>query len=110
MLSSRMARRLVWHHVSLIMLCLASGYALYITRTYTQVIPRLSFASAYPALILICVSLLIGPWKMLLGERLTVSFDLRRDLGIWAAITGLFHTVTGQFVHMEGRFWLYYLY
>jgi methionine sulfoxide reductase heme-binding subunit len=110
MLSSRMARRLVRHHLPLALLCLASGYALYVTRTYTQVIPRLSFASAYPALILLCVSLLIGPWKMLLGEQLTVSLDLRRDIGIWAGITGLFHTGTGQFVHMAGRFWLYYIY
>ena len=45
-----------------------------------------------------------------MGERLAVSFDLRRDIGIWAGITGLFHTGTGQFVHMAGRFWLYYVY
>ena len=110
MLSSRMSRRLVRHHLPLALLCLASGYALYVTRSYPQVIPRLSFASAYPALILLCVSLLIGPVKTLLGERMTVSFDLRRDIGIWAGITGLFHTGTGQFVHMGGRFWLYYTY
>jgi sulfoxide reductase heme-binding subunit YedZ len=110
MLSSRMSRRLLRHHLPLALLCLASGAALYVTRPYTQVIPRLSFASAYPAIFLLCLTLLPGPWKLLTGERLAASFDLRRDIGIWAGITGLFHTLTGQFVHMAGRFWLYYLY
>ncbi len=110
MLSSRMSRRLLRHHLPLALLCLVSGYFLYVTRPYTQVIPRLSFASAYPALFLLCLTLVLGPWKLLAGERLAASFDLRRDIGIWAGITGLFHTATGQFVHMAGRFWLYYVY
>ncbi len=105
-----MSRRLLRHHLPLALLCLVSGYFLYVTRPYTQVIPRLSFASAYPALFLLCLTLLLGPWKLLMGEKLAASFDLRRDIGIWAGITGLFHTATGQFVHMAGRFWLYYLY
>jgi sulfoxide reductase heme-binding subunit YedZ len=89
---------------------LAAGACLYFTRPYPQVIPRLAFASAYPALALLSATLIIGPWKELSGERIAVSFDLRRDIGIWAGITGLFHTLTGQFVHMAGRFWLYYIY
>ena len=110
MLSQRLARRLVRHHLPIALLCLASGAALYFTRPYAQIIPRLSFASAYPALFLLCLTLLLGPWKFFMGERLAASFDLRRDIGIWAGITGLFHTATGQFVHMAGRFWLYYVY
>jgi sulfoxide reductase heme-binding subunit YedZ len=110
MLSARLARRLLRHHLPLALLCIAVTWALYVTRPYPQVIPRLAFASAYPALVLISLSLLLGPWKMLVGERLQVSFDLRRDIGIWAGIMGLFHTGTGQFVHMAGRFWLYYIY
>src|SRR3569833_3186792 len=110
MLSARLSRRLLRHHLPLALLCLVGGYFLYVTRPYTQVIPRLSFASAYPALFLLCLTLALGPWKLLMGERLAASFDLRRDIGIWAGITGLFHTATGQFVHMAGRFWLYYVY
>jgi sulfoxide reductase heme-binding subunit YedZ len=94
----------------LALMCWVCGAALYLTRPYPQVIPRLAFASAYPALMLLSASLLIGPWKVLMGERMAISFDLRRDIGIWAGITGLFHTGVGQFVHMAGRFWLYYLY
>jgi sulfoxide reductase heme-binding subunit YedZ len=110
LLSERLKQRLVRHHLPLALLSLASGYLLYVTRPYPQVIPRLAFASAYPALLLLSVTLLLGPWKLLMGERLTMSWDLRRDMGIWAGITGLFHTLTGQFVHLPGRPWAYYIY
>ena len=83
---------------------------LYITRSYPDVITRLSFASAYPALILLTATLIIGPLKMLAGDRLAISFDIRRDVGIWAGIAGIFHAVVGQCVHLRGRPWLYYIY
>jgi sulfoxide reductase heme-binding subunit YedZ len=110
MISTRLSRRLIRHHLPLAIACIGVMAPLYFTRPYPQIVPRLSFASAYPALVLICLTLLLGPWKQLTGERVQVSFDLRRDIGIWAGITGLFHTGTGQFVHMAGRFWLYYIY
>jgi sulfoxide reductase heme-binding subunit YedZ len=88
----------------------ASGYLLYITRPFPDVITRLSFASAYPALVLICLTLLIGPFKLLTRDRVAVSMDFRRDIGIWAGLTGIFHAVVGQCVHLRGRPWLYYVY
>ena len=45
MISSRLSRRLVRHHLPIALLCLISGYFFYVTRPYTQIIPRLSFAS-----------------------------------------------------------------
>lgn len=110
MLSARLRRRLIRHHLPLALICLAATWALYVTRPYPSVITRLAFASAYPALVLICLALLLGPWKLLVGERVQVSFDLRRDIGIWAGVMSLFHTGVGQFVHMAGKFWLYYIY
>jgi len=110
MLSARLGRRLLRHHLPLALISIGATWVLAVTRPYPQLIPRLAFASAYPALILLCLTLLLGPWKMFLGERLQTSFDLRRDIGIWAGITGLFHTGVGQFVHMAGKFWLYYVY
>ena len=53
----------------------AAAAALYVTRPYPQIIPRLSFASAYPALFLLCLTLALGPWKLLAGEKLAASFD-----------------------------------
>jgi sulfoxide reductase heme-binding subunit YedZ len=110
MISSRLSRRLLRHHLPIGLAALASGYLLYDTRSFPDVLTRLSFSSAYPALVLLTATLLIGPLKILTGERLAVSIDFRRDIGIWAGIVGLFHVVIGQCVHLRGRPWLYYIY
>jgi len=110
MISARLSRRLVRHHLPIGLVTLASAFVLYITRSYPDVITRLSFASAYPALILLGATLVIGPLKMLAGDRAAISVDIRRDIGIWAGIAGIFHAVIGQCVHLRGRPWLYYIY
>ena len=71
---------------------------------------RASFATAYPALVLLALTLLIGPWNLLARRHNPVSSDLRRDLGIWAGILCILHTAIGQDVHLRGRPWLYYVY
>lgn len=38
-----------------------------------------------------------------------MSFDLRRDIGIWAGIMALLHTIIGLNVHLRGRMWLYFV-
>src|SRR3954463_9019000 len=98
MISQRLYRRLQRHHLPLALLTLVSSYVLYVTRPYPDVITRLSFATAYIALVLLSLTLMIGPWKLFAGERPTASVDFRRDIGIWAGLTGVFHAVVGQFV------------
>ena len=110
MISPRLSRRLMRHHLPICVATLGCAFVLYITRSYPDVITRLSFASAYPALVLLVVTLVIGPLKMLAGDRLAISFDFRRDVGIWAGIVGIFHAVIGNCVHLRGRPWLYYVY
>jgi sulfoxide reductase heme-binding subunit YedZ len=110
MISRRLSHRLSRHHLPIGLATLASGYLLYVTRSFPDVLTRLSFSSAYPALVLLAATLLIGPLKVLTGDRLAVSMDFRRDIGIWAGIVGLFHVVVGQCVHLRGRPWLYYIY
>ncbi len=102
--------RILAHHVPLMIASSAVVAALYFTRTYTDVLSRASFATAYPALALLALTLLIGPWNLLLKRRNPISGDLRRDVGIWAGILGVLHTIIGQNVHLRGRPWLYYLY
>lgn len=80
------------------------------TRPYADWVSRASFATAYPALLLLSVTLLLGPWKTLRGKPSPVSTDLRRDIGIWAGIDSILHSVIGQNVHLRGRPWLYYVY
>jgi len=91
-------------------LSFASVAVLYQTRPYPDVLSRASFATAYPALALLATTLLIGPWNLLRSRANPVSSDLRRDIGIWAGMVGVLHAGVGQFVHLRGRPWLYYVY
>src|SRR5579872_1775795 len=110
MFGSRLDRRLIGHHLPLGLASLIGCGFFWAVRPIADVISRLSFATAYPALILLAATLAIGPVKILSGERLSVSLDLRRDVGIWAGMLGLLHTGIGQCVHLRGRPWLYYIY
>jgi sulfoxide reductase heme-binding subunit YedZ len=107
---TRQTRRLVQHHLPLAFATIAAVAVLYSTRPYRDWISRASFATAYPALVLLAITLWIGPWNLLRARRTPVSTDLRRDIGIWAAIVGLTHAIVGQCVHLRGRPWLYYVY
>jgi methionine sulfoxide reductase heme-binding subunit len=110
MISQRLSRRLLRHHVPLAAATSAVAVVLYLTRPYPDVLSRLSFASAYPALALLAVTLGVGPFMLLTAGQMPTSLDLRRDFGIWAGMTGCFHAVVGQCVHLRGRPWLYYIY
>ena len=106
----RRTTRLLRHHLPLALGSILSFAVLFVTRPYRDWISRASFASAYPALLLLAITLCIGPWNVLRNRRNPISSDLRRDIGIWAGILGLTHAVVGQCVHLRGRPWLYYLY
>jgi methionine sulfoxide reductase heme-binding subunit len=98
------------HHLPLVAVSLAGAALLYLTRPYPDVLTRLSFSTAYPAIVLLALTLLLGPWNVLRRNGNPVSSDLRRDVGIWAGILGITHTAVGQCVHLRGRPWLYYVY
>ena len=109
-MSPRLRRRLWRHHLPLVLLSAASVWLLYVTRPYPDVITRLSFATAWPGLVLLAVTLVIGPWRTLRGKAPILSQDLRRDIGIWGGMLGVLHAGVGQFEHLRGRPWLYYVY
>ena len=87
--------------------CAALFWKLFSARR--DLISHLSIATAYPAFCLMTVALLLGPWNVLRGKPKPVSFDLRRDLGIWAGIVAVLHTAVGLNVHLRGRPWLYFV-
>ena len=109
-MSARMKSRLWRHHLPLALLSGAAIVILYVTRPYPDVITRLSFATAWPALVLLAAALVIGPWRTLQGKAPVLSLDLRRDIGIWGGALGVVHAVIGQCEHLRGRPWLYYVY
>lgn len=106
----RLLPRIWRHHLPLLLLSFVTVAILYQTRPYPDVLSRASFATAYPALVLLSITLLIGPWNLLIRRPNPVSSDLRRDIGIWAGLLGILHAGVGQFVHLRGRPWLYYVY
>lgn len=109
-MTARLRDRLWRHHLPLAFLSAASVWLLYVTRSYPDVLTRLSFSTAWPALVLLTVTLAIGPWRVLTRKPQALSVDLRRDIGIWAGILGVLHAGVGQCVHLRGRPWLYYIY
>ncbi|GIW06090.1 MAG: hypothetical protein KatS3mg060_0895 [Dehalococcoidia bacterium] len=56
----------------------------------------------YLSLTLIGATLLVGPLALRRRPRNPVNLSLRRDLGIWAGLTGLAHVVLGLQVHFGG--------
>jgi sulfoxide reductase heme-binding subunit YedZ len=69
---------------------------------------RLSMATAYAGLMFLSASLWLGPWNVLRQRPNPLSFDLRRDIGIWTGILAIVHTVIGLTVHLRGRMWMYF--
>lgn len=106
----RLRKRILRHHLPLAAGCAVAFAALYVTRPYPDRVTRASFSTAYPATVLLAVTLLLGPWNLLRRQSNPVSSDLRRDIGIWAGILSVAHAVIGQCVHLRGRPWLYYVY
>lgn len=103
----RMRRRLVVHHLPLAAASLGLTLFLSAVVASPDVNTRLSMATAYVGLLLLGLTLFTGPLNVLRGRPNPVSADLRRDLGVWAAIIGIAHVGLGLQVHM-GNPWLYF--
>ncbi len=84
--------------VTLIGCYLAHLYALYADLTYD-----LTYGCGYVAVILIAYSLLIGPYKLLWRRKNPVNLNLRRDVGIWAGITGCIHVIAAIAMTTRGN-------
>ena len=73
------------------------------------ILRRWNLATAYVGLGLLALSLLIGPWNLWRAKPNPVSQDLRRDVGIWGALVSVAHTIIGLQIHMQGQWWLYFI-
>lgn len=70
---------------------------------------QFSMATAYVSLGLLVLTLILGPLNVLRGRANPVSTDLRRDIGIWAALTACAHVFFGLQVHLSGAMLQYFL-
>ncbi len=96
-------------HLILLLVAGASTLIAYIATPPPDIRHRLSMATAYAALLFLAASLCLGPLNVLRGRPNPISFDLRRDVGIWAGILAVVHTAIGLTVHLRGRMWMYFL-
>ena len=106
-ISKRLRHRLVWHHLSLALVCAFCLPLLTIGLLDGTAMFRWSMATAYMALALLAITLCIGPWHVLSSRRSPLSMDLRRDFGIWAGLLSLAHVAIGLQVHL-GSMVLYF--
>src|ERR687891_656870 len=53
------------------------------------------------ALVLLGLTLVIGPANLVLGRRNPVSSYLRRDVGIWTAIFSVIHVIAAVLIHVS---------
>lgn len=70
---------------------------------------RASLATGYVSLFFLVVTLALGPIRLMTGRRSPPSTDLRRDMGLMAALFAIAHVITGLQVHMGGAMWKYFL-
>jgi methionine sulfoxide reductase heme-binding subunit len=100
-------RRLLLHHTP-IALASTAGLLLLISlapaRGGSQAISRLASPTGDIALVLLGLTLLVGPANLLLGRRNPPNNYLRRDLGIWTAIFSIIHVIVGFQGHGGGAF------
>jgi methionine sulfoxide reductase heme-binding subunit len=99
-------RRLLLHHVPV---ALASAVALVVLIGLTPrhdgfSIQQLASPTGDVALVLLALTLLIGPANLLLRRANPVNSYLRRDVGAWTAIWSLVHVVVGFQEHGGGVF------
>ncbi|WP_188067263.1 ferric reductase-like transmembrane domain-containing protein [Brevibacillus brevis] len=89
-----LGRRLV-AHVSILSLILLGACWMWADFSSFPALETWSMLLGYLSFILIGCTLLIGPLQSWLPAswRTTISLSIRRDIGIWAGLTGLLHVI-----------------
>jgi len=103
----REGKRLVTY-VVLALLSAAGCYLTFLLEPEFNIAQILTVGLGYVALIFTVATLLIGPLNLLRQRRNPVNINLRRDTGIWAAITGVLHVWFGFQVHLGGEIVRYF--
>ena len=97
-------RRLVVHHLPLALTSTAAFVALVSVAGRGFAIGRLASPTGDVALVLLAVTLLIGPANLMLRRRNPANSYLRRDVGTWTAMWSVVHVVVGFQGHTAGAF------
>jgi methionine sulfoxide reductase heme-binding subunit len=106
---NNIALRFKKHYLPLVSLVFIVGLIFYFNRANRNTITFITQASGYISLIILAFSLLIGPKNLLLKTKNPVSSYFRRDISIVGGTLAVLHSITGLFVHLRGKTWLYFL-
>lgn len=87
-------------HLGLSLAVAASGTAVWYAGEPAEGMARLSLLTAWLCFVLLAAALCLGPWRVLRGGQPVLNHLLRRDLGIWAALTALAHLLAATAVVM----------
>jgi sulfoxide reductase heme-binding subunit YedZ len=97
-------RRILMHHGPLAVASTASFVVLERVAGRGFAIRRLASPTGDVALLLLAVTLLIGPANLMLRRRNPANSYLRRDVGTWTAIWSVVHVVVAFQGHTTGAF------
>jgi methionine sulfoxide reductase heme-binding subunit len=104
-----MKERLKKHYLPLISLVSAAGLFFYLKMSNRDTITFIAQATGYISLTILSVSLILGSVNLLLKHKNPVSTYFRRDISIVGGFLAIIHSITGLFVHLRGKTWLYFL-
>ena len=101
--------RLKKHYLPLLSLVLIAWVIFYIRWANRDTITFITQATGYISIIILSISLIIGPVNIFLKIKNPISTYLRRDISIIGGILALIHSIAGLFVHLRGNNWQYFL-
>lgn len=102
-MSRRASRRMT--HVLVdagILLAVWIGVVVLVASPDDRAIATITDVTGYACLVLILLTLAIGPWRLVRGKPNPVSSDLTRDVGIAAGVLGIVHVGCSLWVHLTG--------
>lgn len=108
MLMDEIILRLKKHYWPVIFLVIIAWLIFYFTWTNKDNITFIARTTGYISIILLAVSLIIGPANVIMNYRNPASAYLRRDISITGGVLAVIHSITGLFVHLRGRSWEYF--
>jgi methionine sulfoxide reductase heme-binding subunit len=104
-----MKERLIKHYLPLISVAIIAGLFFYVNRGNRDTITFLAQATGYVSLTILTVSLVLGSINLILKYKNPASNYFRRDISVVGGFLAIIHSISGLFVHLRGKTWLYFL-
>ena len=101
--------RLKKHYLPSVFVILVVGLILHLAWPNKDTVTYITDSTGYIAIVVLVLSLIIGPINLLLKRCNPYTNNFRRDIGIVGGLLAVIHSVTGLFVHLRGNNWQYFL-